>query len=96
MKVQNMTSDRGNKIANQFIIHNDNEEYFQSYKSIIVKKVTQWFFNYEQKETKIFLDENFWDYSKTTSRYRNKFLNETTKEIQNKIKSGEYILTNLN
>ena len=96
MKVQNMTSDRGNKIANQFIIHNDNEEYFQSYKSIIVKKVTQWFFNYEQKETKIFLDEHFWDYSKTTSRYRNKFLNETTKEIQNKIKSGEYILTNLN
>ena len=35
-------------------------------------------------------------YSKTTSKYRNMFLGETTKETQKKINSGEYILTNLN
>jgi len=96
MKVTNMTSNKGNKIANQFIIYNDNEEYFQSYKSIIVKKVTQWFFDYEQKETKIYLDKNFWNYSKTTSTYRNIFLNESGQETEKKIASGEYILTDLN
>jgi len=96
MKVTNMTSNKGNKIANQFIIYNDNEEYFQSYKSIIVKKVTQWFFNYEQKEIKIYLDKNYWNYSKTTGKYRNIFLNEATKETEKKIASGEYILTDLN
>ena len=96
MKVTNMTSNKGNKIANQFIIYNDNEEYFQSYQSIIVKKVTQWFFNYEQKEIKIYLDKNYWNYSKTTGKYRNIFLNEATKETEKKIASGEYILTDLN
>ena len=96
MKVTIMTSNKGNKIANQFIIYNDNEEYFQSYKSIIVKKVTQWFFNYEQKEINIYLDKNYWNYSKTTGKYRNIFLNEATKETEKKIASGEYILTDLN
>ena len=40
MKVQNMTSNNGNKIANQFIIYDDDIWYFQSYKSIIVMKET--------------------------------------------------------
>lgn len=96
MKVQNMTSSNGNKIANQFIITNDNEEYFQSYKSIIAKKVTNYFFDYQQKEEKIYLDEVYWNYSVTTSKYRNIFLNETRKETERKIKNGTYILTNLN
>ena len=39
MKVQNMTSNNGNKIANQFEITDDfNTVYFQSYDSIIAKK----------------------------------------------------------
>ena len=38
MKVENMTSNKGNKIANQFIIYDDNSnKYFQSYKSVIAK-----------------------------------------------------------
>lgn len=87
MKVKNMTSNKGNKIANQFIIYDDNSnKYFQSYKSIIAKIVNN----------KIYLDKNFWDYSVTTGKYRNIFLNETKKETEKKIKSGEYILTNLN
>ena len=88
MKVENMTSNKGNKIANQFIIYDDNSnKYFQSYKSVIAKM----YFN-----GKIYLDKNFWDYSVTTGKYRNIFLNETKKETEKKIKSGEYILTNLN
>ena len=45
---------------------------------------------------KTYLDVNKWDYSKTTGKYRNIFLNETKKDTEKKIKSGEYILTDLN
>ena len=39
MKVENITSNNGNKIANQFIITDDEDnKYFQSYSSMIVKK----------------------------------------------------------
>lgn len=86
MKVIDMTSNNGNKIANQFIIENNNSQIFQSYHAIIAKKECG----------KIYLDSNFWDYSKTTGKYRNIFLGETKKETEKKIKSGEYILTNLN
>jgi len=41
MKVENMTSPQGNKVANQFIItDDDNNDYFQSYRSIIAKRYT--------------------------------------------------------
>ena len=85
-KVENMTSNNGNKIANQFIIYTKTAKYFQSYDSIIVKKTN--------KVT--YLDSYYWDYSPTTSKYRNIFLGETTKETEAKIKSGQYKLTNLN
>ena len=86
MKVENMTSARGNKIANQFIITDKGEEYFQSYRSIIAKK----------SQGKIYLDEYFWDYSRTTGKYRNEFLGEGIADTRKKIASGEYILTDLN
>jgi len=85
-KVQNMTSNRGNKIANQFVIYTDNGSIFQSYNSTIVKL----------DSGKTYLDVHKWDYSKTTGKYRNIFLNEKRKDTEKKIKSGEYILTDLN
>ena len=85
-KVQNMTSHNGNKIANQFVIYTDNGSIFQSYNSSIVKI----------DSGKTYLDLNKWDYSKTTGKYRNIFLNETKKDTEAKIKSGQYILTDLN
>jgi hypothetical protein len=45
---------------------------------------------------KIQLDEYYWDYSVTTGRYRNSFLEENMKETRAKIASGEYELVNLN
>ena len=60
---------------------------FQSYDSNIVLR---------QYDGKIFLDAEKWDYSTTTGKYRNLFLNETKKETEKKIKSGEYTLINLN
>lgn len=88
MKVQNMKSDNGNSIPNQFIITDDKGSiYFQSYESIIAVI---------HRSGKIYLDEKYWDYSVTTGKYRNQFLGETKKETQKKINSGEYILCNLN
>ena len=96
MKVENMTSSKGNKIANQFIIttteldDNLGVEYFQSYKSIIVKKT------WAHIGLVVELDRDKWDYSRTTGKYRNIFLGETKAETQKKIDSGVYILVDLN
>jgi len=88
MKVENITSNNGNKIANQFIIYNsDGSKYFQSYNSVIAKI---------DPANNITLDQKYWNYSNTTSKYRNIFLEETIKDTKAKIKSGEYILTDLN
>ena len=86
MKVENMTSSQGNKVANQFLITDNGDEYFQSYKSIIAKR----------SNGKIYLDDYYWDYSTTTGKYRNQFLGEGIADTRKKIKTGEYILTNLN
>ena len=92
MKVENMTSNKGNKIANQFEITDDfNTVYFQSYDSIIAKKTWN-----DKGEKRVFLDSNYWDYSVTTGKYRNIFLNENKKETQKKIDNGTYVLTDLN
>ena len=99
MKVSNMTNNNGRAIPNQFITKDEGrgangnflkKEVFQSYDSIIAIR-TVW-----ADGTRIELDINYWDYSSTTGKYRNRFLGETKKETQKKIDSGEYILTNLN
>lgn len=86
MKVENMLSNNGNKVANQFRICDGNKLVFQSYDSVIAVK----------DNGKVYLDEKTWDYSKTTGKYRNMFLGETKAETLKKIKSGEYTLANLN
>ena len=86
-KVKQMTSSRsGNPVANQFIIYTAEGDYFQSYDSIIVVN----------NHGEITLDSNTWDYSRTTSKYRNEFLGEGIAETRAKIESGEYTLANLN
>ena len=45
---------------------------------------------------KVFLDSYYYNYSRTTSKYRNMFLNMTTKEIEKGIKDNEIALVNLN
>ena len=87
-KVENITSSKGNKIANQFIFTDEiGNKYFQSYSSVIVKI---------NPLDQIYLDQKYWNYSNTTGKYRNIFLGETITETKKKIKSGEYILTDLN
>ena len=73
---------------NQFEIEDvQGRRYFQSYESTII---------YITDSGSVNLDEKYWDYSRTTSKYRNIFLGETKKETEQKIKTGEYQLLNLN
>ena len=87
VKVCNMTSPNGNKVANQFEIYTSKGKYFQSYNSIIAFIVNN---------GKTFLDDYYWDYSHTTGKYRNMFLGNGINDVREKIKSGEYKLKNLN
>ena len=91
MRVSNMRSPRtGHPVANQFIIDDSKKRqiYFQSYDSIIV------LIDYKKNQT--YLDETYWDYSVTTGKYRNQFLNECIAETRQKIKDGTYKLKDLN
>jgi len=87
-RVEHILNRAGNEVKNQFLITTKDGEFFQSYKSIIA------FRDYETGKT--FLDSNDWDYSTTTGKYRNIFLNETKRETEKKINSGEYVLYDLN
>lgn len=92
VKVQNMRSARGNKeVPNQFIIETQEGDYFQSYNSVIAFKPNGW-----RVKGGIVLDASKWDYSTTTGKYRNEFLDENIEATRAKIKSGEYILADLN
>ena len=90
-KVENFRSTRsGREVANQFLITIGDKEIFQSYDSIIATK------EYKNGKKVVVLDSYYWDYSRTTSKYRNEFLGETTKETQSKIDAKIYKLKNLN
>ena len=92
LSVQNMKGNSGNEVPNQFEIFGTDDEgnpikVFQSYSTTIAEV---------HAGGRIILDKEKWNYSKTTSKYRNIFLRETTKETEAKIASGEYELADLN
>ena len=93
IKAKNIISNKGNPITNQIIITDTKKDSvtFQSYDAIIAVKTWD-----KNGKRKVLLDEYFWNYSRTTSKYRNIFLNEYTERTRDKIKSGVYKLTNLN
>ena len=84
-----MLSPTGNKVANQFVIETTKGTYFQSYESIIA-------FISNTGGSRVTLDKDYWDYSRTTGKYRNIFLGEDKKATEAKIASGEYKLADLN
>jgi hypothetical protein len=89
MKVTNMHSSKGLPAPNQFHVKlDDGSEYFQSYSSVVARK---------DRNGNITLDELYWDFSKTTSRYLHTFLGVySKKEILQKITEGKYKIANLN
>ena len=85
--VTQMASTRtGKAVANQFIISTPEGIFFQSYNTIVAKK----------KDGKTYLDQSSWNYSRTTMKYLNIFLETTTQDIISGIKTGRFILTDLN
>tara|TARA_R100001440_G_scaffold58_7_gene144 strand:+ start:898 stop:1176 length:279 start_codon:yes stop_codon:yes gene_type:complete len=89
-KVTQMTGRTGKPVANQFIIMDGGDLYFQSYNTVIVRCTV------EGDKRVTYLDRDRWDYSVTTSKYRNQFLNCDTAEVKRRIKSGTYRLADLN
>ena len=86
-KVFNMKSNKGRNVPNQFLITTNEGFYFQRYQTTIA---------FRDNKNQVYLDYNDWDYSVTTGRYRNQFLNEGIAETRRKIKEGIYILKDLN
>lgn len=87
MKVTNITNSRGRKVPNQFIITNGNVYTFQSYNSVIA---------IVDFDNSIITLGSDWNYSTTTSRYRNKFFEtlgldemSDTASVRKAIKNGE-------
>ena len=74
-------------VRNQYTIIVGPNRYFQSYGSLICMK---------DSKGRIFLDEDKWDYSRTTGKHRNRWLGEDIAETRKKIKLGIYKLVNLN
>ena len=99
MKIRNMQSPNGNDVPNQFIIEEEGhgalgnfiiKQTFQSYSAIIAIRTT-W-----PDTERVILDERYWNYSKTTGKYRNIFLGESKAETERKIAAGIYRLEDLN
>lgn len=85
MKVKNMRNNNGNKVANQFVIMDEehNTITFQSYNSEIIR------IDYHNETITIFSD---YDYSVTTGKYRNKFMRDYGfRDMDNK-KNFEYYM----
>lgn len=74
-------------VKNQFVIEADEGTFFQSYDSTIA---------FVDNERKIYLDKEYWNYSVTTSKYRNKFLGLTTAETKKMIADGAIKMVDLN
>lgn len=91
MRVENMTSARGNVVPNQFVITDGNRQTFQSYESTIIDVIYP---------CKIINIGRNWNYSVTTGKYRNLFFKDYAdgslyglhdkKTLEKAIKDGEY------
>jgi len=61
---------------------NNDMEFLQSYKSVVVARI----------RGKVYLDKNTYDYSKTTSKYRNRYLNVNNAEFKENLQNGKYTI----
>lgn len=97
--VKNIKGNYDVPIKNQFLIVGNimyrqskiEIEIFQSYNKIIALKFN---ISYHSKVT--ILDKENWQYSNTTGKYRNKFLNKNKKETLQNITNGAILLMDLN
>jgi hypothetical protein len=93
VSVRPMTSRGGNELANQQIMSDPAGETFVSYGTKIAYRSHK---RYEDGERRIVLDKDYWDYSRTTSKYRNEFLGFGIDECRRRISNGKIELADLN
>ena len=71
---------------NQYIIEHNGVTYFQSYDVIVAKK----------SKGKTILDKDYYEYSRTTIKYRNRFLGLLSASVKEAIRDGKITLGKLN
>ena len=87
-KVITMTTHGGNPAAEQrIIVDGEGNRTFQSFNSLIATK---------DRHGKVTLDETYWDYSRTTTKYLRQFINDSSINIRQAIDQGQFKLANLN
>lgn len=84
IKVEQLSGDNHYKIYDK----SNDTVYLQSYNKIIVK--------IEMATKTVYLDRTYYNWSKTTSKYRNLFLGVSNKTFKDKLENGGYFLTDLN
>ena len=90
-KIENIINNNGNVVPNQFIIYEDNGDItFESYDSIICQ-IRDGALGYDR----VVVFGSDWDYSTTTSKYRNQFLMDnglsilaSTRDIKEALERG--------
>ena len=93
MELENMKSPNGKQVPNQFEVTTERGKWYRSYESNIVLV---------DNDGQVWLDKQYWDYSPTTSKYRNMFLGNVdgryvdTKICKQLIRERVYKLTDLN
>jgi hypothetical protein len=93
VSVRPMTSRGGSELANQQILSDPAGETFVSYGTKIAYRSHK---RYNNGEPRIVLDKDYWDYSRTTSKYRNEFLGFGIDECRRRISDGRIELLDLN
>lgn len=96
VSVRPMESRGGNPTPNQLVMSDPAGETFVSYGTKIVFRSHHKYGEPGNKKHKIILDENYWDYSRTTGKYRNQFLGFGVQECRKGIQDGTIQLADLN
>lgn len=96
ISASNLFSRSGHSVPNQILIKYSTPtkeiRLFQSYGVIIVRSTL----NKKTYKRTVELSRNYWDYSRTTARYRTQFLGVDTKQVKKNLKNGVYLLASLN
>lgn len=83
-----MLSYKKREVPAQVVITAPEGQYFQSHRKVVAFIPSD--------GGQVVLDRAGWKVSKTTGKYRNKFLRETREETERKVREHVYALANLN
>lgn len=87
--ISHLQTSKGRPSATQIIIYRPECTVFRSYHSKVALTTI------ENGQRKVYLDQNTWDYSRTTLRYLGQFLGLTVHGIKIRVASGEFILSDV-